>query len=146
MLGSMPIELSVRCTSNQSTIRNIPGHVRDVPDVGRTMTVSPAPQAATTRPDDALPVAGLLEVLEALADPVRLEMVRRLDPDGTPAPCAVLYDGVGKSTASHHFKILREAGVIERSVVGGKTHHALRLDAVEERHPGLLRGVLASRD
>ncbi|WP_219635429.1 ArsR/SmtB family transcription factor [Nocardioides ungokensis] len=73
--------------------------------------MSPAPQAAaTTRPDDVLPVAGLLEVLEALADPVRLEMVRRLDPDGTPAPCAALYDGVGKSTASHHFKILREAG------------------------------------
>jgi len=109
--------------------------------------VSSTPQAVSApRPDDVHPVAGLLEVLEALADPVRLEMVRRLDPDGTPAPCAALYDGVGKSTASHHFKVLREAGVIERSVVGGKTHHALRLDAVEGRHPGLLRGVLASSD
>ena len=53
------------------------------------------------------------DVLAALADPVRLEMVRRLAAADGPAVCATLYDGIGKSTASHHFKILREAGVID---------------------------------
>ncbi|MDF1605300.1 helix-turn-helix domain-containing protein [Nocardioides sp. YIM 152315] len=88
-------------------------------------------------------VGTLQEVLAALSDPVRLEMVRRMHAAAGPAPCARLYDGVSKSTASHHFKILREAGVTERSVIGGQTHQELRLDDVEERYPGVLRSILS---
>ena len=89
-------------------------------------------------------VGTLQEVLAAVSDPVRLEMVRRMDAAGGPAPCAQLYDDISKSTASHHFKILREAGVTEPSVIGGKTHQRLRLDDVEERYPGVLRSILSS--
>ncbi|GAA1780918.1 helix-turn-helix domain-containing protein [Nocardioides hankookensis] len=89
-------------------------------------------------------VGSLQEVLAAVSDPVRLEMVRRMHAEGGPAPCAQLYDGVGKSTASHHFKILREAGVTNRSVIGGQTHQELRLDDVEAAYPGVLSSILAS--
>ncbi len=90
-------------------------------------------------------VGTLQEVLAALSDPVRLEMVRRMYAAGAPAPCAQLYDGVSKSTASHHFKILREAGVTDRTVIGGQTHQQLRLDEVETAFPGVLSSILAVR-
>ena len=97
----------------------------------------------TAAPDaDAAPVASLQQVLAALADPVRLEMVRRLAAADGPAVCATLYDGIGKSTASHHFKILREAGVIERSSSEGQPAQRLRLEQVEQRHPGVLAAIL----
>ena len=91
-------------------------------------------------------VGTLQDVLAALSDPVRLEMVQRMYAGGGgPTPCAQLYDGVSKSTASHHFKILREAGVTDRSVIGGKTHQELRLDDVESAYPGVLSSILAVR-
>ena len=94
-------------------------------------------------PDERADVGTLQDVLAALSDPVRLEMVRRMYAEGGPTPCAQLYDGVGKSTASHHFKILREAGVTDRSVISGQTHQELRLDDVEAAYPGVLSSILA---
>lgn len=88
-------------------------------------------------------VASLEGVLAALADPVRLEMVRRLAAADGPVACGLLYDGIGKSTASHHFKTLREAGLIERVVLDGHTHQRLRTADMEAAHPGLLRAVTA---
>ena len=90
------------------------------------------------------PVVGVQQLLSALADPVRLEMVRRLVNAGSSMPCAALYDGINKSTATHHFKTLREAGITERLVVDGHTHQRLRLDAVEAAAPGLLNVVVRS--
>jgi DNA-binding transcriptional ArsR family regulator len=97
------------------------------------------------RAEVARDVGSLGDVLAALSDPVRLEMVSRMYAEGGPTPCAQLYDGVSKSTASHHFKILREAGVTERSVIGGQTHQDLRLDDVEAAYPGVLSSILAVR-
>ncbi|MBO9522145.1 MAG: helix-turn-helix transcriptional regulator [Nocardioidaceae bacterium] len=88
----------------------------------------------------------LQQVLSALADPVRLEMVRRLAEVDEPIACADLYAGISKSTASHHFKILREAGITERVVIGGQTHQKLRLDEVEAELPGVLSSVVAAAD
>lgn len=88
------------------------------------------------------PVGGVQQVLAALADPVRLEMVRRLCNAGSPMACALLYDGINKSTATHHFKILREAGLIERLVVDGHTHQRLRTEQVDAAVPGLLNSVV----
>jgi len=88
------------------------------------------------------PVAALHQVLAALQDPVRLEMVRRLRNAAAPLQCSALYDGINKSTATHHFKILREAGLLERLVLGGLTHQRLRADEVDEALPGLLESVV----
>jgi DNA-binding transcriptional ArsR family regulator len=90
------------------------------------------------------PMGTLRDVLEALSDPVRLEMVRRLDLEGAPVACADLYDSVSKSTASHHFKVLREAGLTERLTIAGKTHQSLRLDDLEESFPGVVSSILAA--
>ncbi|WP_280413899.1 ArsR/SmtB family transcription factor [Nocardia carnea] len=88
------------------------------------------------------PVAPLPTVLGALQDPVRLEMVRRLSNAGAALRCANLYDGINKSTATHHFKILREAGVTERLVIDGHTYQRLRREAVDAALPGLLASVV----
>ncbi len=90
------------------------------------------------------PVAPVQDVLHALADPVRLEMVRRLwETDGS-VQCSGLYDGVSKSTASHHFKVLREAGISERSYVDGVVHHRLRRDELEAALPGVVDGIVGA--
>jgi DNA-binding transcriptional ArsR family regulator len=86
----------------------------------------------------------LRDVLEALSDPVRLEMVRRMADAGVPVACADLYDSVSKSTASHHFKVLREAGLTERHTIGGQTHQRLRVDDLEEAFPGVVSSILAA--
>lgn len=90
------------------------------------------------------PVATVQQLLAALADPIRLEMVRRLMNAGSPQPCAVLYDGINKSTATHHFKILREAGLTERSMIDGQTHQRLRIEDVDTAVPGLLTAIVGS--
>lgn len=91
-----------------------------------------------------LDVADLHAVLSALADPVRLEMVRRLSRAGAPVSCTGLYDTVTKATASHHFKILREAGVIERRPAGQGAEYVLRDAEMEAAYPGLLTAVIAA--
>jgi DNA-binding transcriptional ArsR family regulator len=96
-----------------------------------------------SKSSELIPVAPLQQVLAALADPVRLEMVRRLaDAEGRTAACSLLYNGIGKSTASHHFKTLREAGVTQRIVEDGQTHQRLRTDDVEAAYPGVLTSIL----
>ncbi|MDX1890864.1 helix-turn-helix domain-containing protein [Mycolicibacterium sp. 050158] len=89
------------------------------------------------------PVAAVQQLLVALADPTRLEMVRRLMNSGAPMACGRLYDGINKSTATHHFKILREAGLTERLVIDGHTHQRLRTAEVDAAVPGLLASIVA---
>lgn len=98
-----------------------------------------------TPPDGGYPthhVADLQVVLAAVADPVRLEMVRRLGATLEPVACGALYDDISKSTASHHFKILREAGLTERSMTGGQSCQRLRLAEVDAALPGVLPAIL----
>jgi DNA-binding transcriptional ArsR family regulator len=90
------------------------------------------------------PVAALQQVLAALADPVRLEMVRRLAEQDGPIACSDLYSQISKSTASHHFKTLREAGLTERVVIAGQTCQKLRTREVEAALPGVLTAVVAA--
>ncbi|MFC8309777.1 ArsR/SmtB family transcription factor [Streptomyces olivaceus] len=79
------------------------------------------------------------QLLRALADPARLEMVHRLAVcPAEEAPCSDLYTGVSKSTATHHFKILVEAGVLHPVMVGAYRGHRLRREALHRAAPGLL--------
>jgi DNA-binding transcriptional ArsR family regulator len=88
----------------------------------------------------------VIEVLAALADPVRLQIVRTLAQDGGERPCGSFGLPVGKSTSTHHFRVLREAGVITQRRVGTMRLTRLRGQELEERFPGLLRAVLAPQD
>jgi len=83
-------------------------------------------------------------VLQALADPVRLEMVRRLAAADHDVPCGSLYNDVAKSTASYHFALLRASGLIEQYLNGNKKMNHLRVDEVEAALPGVLTSILAS--
>jgi DNA-binding transcriptional ArsR family regulator len=82
-------------------------------------------------------------VLHALSDPVRLGMVRDLAAAGE-CPCRALNVAVTKSTATHHFKVLREAGLIQQRQQGTARLNSLRADDLEARFPGLLRTILAA--
>jgi DNA-binding transcriptional ArsR family regulator len=86
-------------------------------------------------------LTGLLTVLTALADPVRLAVVRALGRIGE-ANCTQLRlaSGVtcGKSTLSHHMRVLREAGVINTRAVGTQQRASLRTAEMEAAYPGLL--------
>ena len=85
----------------------------------------------------------LTEVLRALSDPVRLEIVARLSVAGE-MTCGNAGDdlGIHKSTASHHYRALREAGVIVSKQDGRLKYISLRRDDLDARFPGLLDSVL----
>jgi len=83
----------------------------------------------------------LVQVLHALSDPIRLGLVCNLASAGD-QPCNALNLGVAKSTASHHFRVLREAGVIRMRAEGTQFINSLRRDDLERRFPGLLDAVL----
>jgi len=83
----------------------------------------------------------LPEVLHALSDPVRLEVVRLLG-DMEERPCSAVESKVAKSTLSHHFKVLREAGITHTRANGTHRLMSLRRDDLEARFPGLIDSVL----
>ena len=83
----------------------------------------------------------LPNLLHALSDPVRLEIVRCLAAAGE-RPCKGLGVSVAKSTLSHHLKVLREAGLTRTRVEGAQRLVSLRTDEVDRRFPGLLESVL----
>jgi DNA-binding transcriptional ArsR family regulator len=86
---------------------------------------------------------GLANVLHALSDPVRLEIVRVLAGIDE-VPCNSLNAAVSKSTMSHHFKVLREAGVTHTRANGTKRMMSLRRIELEDRFPGLLASILGA--
>jgi DNA-binding transcriptional ArsR family regulator len=83
-------------------------------------------------------------VLHALSDPQRLLIVRELANDPAPRPCGTIELGVSKSTTTHHFRVLREAGVIRQERVGTTKLTALRREDLDARFPGLLDAVLSA--
>jgi DNA-binding transcriptional ArsR family regulator len=84
-------------------------------------------------------------VLQALGDPVRLQIVRALYAEpGEMRPCGTFGLPVAKSTASHHFRVLREAGVISQHTAGRERLTELRRDDLDARFPGLLDSVVGA--
>jgi DNA-binding transcriptional ArsR family regulator len=84
-------------------------------------------------------------LLSALADPVRLSVVRQLSESGGIA-CGEFeaLSLVSMSTLSHHLKILREAGILRVVAQGSFRRHELRADEVNARFPGILSAVIAN--
>ena len=83
-------------------------------------------------------------VFHALSDPVRLQIVRALAAAGEGCACGALGLSVSKSTASHHLRVLREAGVIVQREDGRKRLNELRRDDLDARFPGLLAAVVSA--
>ncbi|MEU4547949.1 ArsR/SmtB family transcription factor [Nonomuraea dietziae] len=91
-----------------------------------------------TPPHPEVPQFDLQQILEALVDPVRRSIVTQLETAGEDIKCGGFGIQVSKSTATHHFKVLREAGLIRQYYVGTSRMNALRRAEMDEAFPGLL--------
>ncbi|HEY8787934.1 MAG TPA: helix-turn-helix transcriptional regulator [Actinopolymorphaceae bacterium] len=85
----------------------------------------------------------LTSLLSALGDPVRLGLVAALAAHDGDLACGTFDLPVGKSTASHHFRVLRDAGVLRQYDAGTRRFNQLRRADLDARFPGLLSLVLA---
>jgi DNA-binding transcriptional ArsR family regulator len=92
-------------------------------------------------PHPALEEIELPAVLHALSDPVRLRIVMGLDREDW-LSCGSFGLPVTKSTCTHHFKVLREAGVIRQRAEGTARLNSLRREDLDARFPGLLATIL----
>ncbi|WP_336206706.1 ArsR/SmtB family transcription factor [Nonomuraea sp. LPB2021202275-12-8] len=92
------------------------------------------------RPED----IRLEAVLHALADPMRLEVVRFLAQAGGEVACSEIDLAVSKSTGTHHYRVLREAGIINQVYRGTAKLNSLRREDLDALFPGLLDSVIAA--
>ncbi|MFF9511053.1 ArsR/SmtB family transcription factor [Streptomyces sp. NPDC014724] len=81
-------------------------------------------------------------VLHALSDPMRLRVVRELAVADSELTCSRFDLPVSKSTSTHHFRVLRESGVVQQFYRGTAKMNGLRRDDLEALFPGLLDTVL----
>ncbi len=88
----------------------------------------------------------LSAVLHALSDPVRLQIVAELARGEGECTCGSFELPVTKSTCTHHFKVLREAGVIKQRQQGTTRLNTLRRADLESRFPGLLDTILTAAE
>lgn len=90
----------------------------------------------------------LATVLAALADPIRLRTVAELAGRTELASgecgqrCAA---DAAKSTMSHHFRVLREAGVTHTRTEGAHRYVTLRENDLNKRFPGLLDAIVTGQ-
>lgn len=84
----------------------------------------------------------LERLFHALSDPVRLDIVRYLA-RVTEATCGELDGGRPKSSMSHHFRVLRDAGLVHTRNAGTTHMNQLRRADLDSRFPGLLDAILA---
>ncbi|MFE7747966.1 ArsR/SmtB family transcription factor [Streptomyces sp. NPDC057428] len=83
-------------------------------------------------------------VLHALSDPVRLRIVRHLATAADELACSRFELPVSKSTSTHHFRVLRESGVISQFYRGTAKLSCVRAEDLDTLFPGLLDSVLGA--
>ena len=81
-------------------------------------------------------------VLYALSDPIRLDIVRQLA-DVESLSCGEFKINKPKSSLSHHFRVLRESGLVSTRREGTALLNTLRHNDIDHRFPGLLKAVLS---
>lgn len=82
----------------------------------------------------------LVPMLKALADETRLDIVRTLRDTPGELSCGDIGErmSIAKSTASYHFRTLREAGLISTRKDIRTKYVSLRCDVFDEYLPGFL--------
>ncbi|MFJ3159959.1 ArsR/SmtB family transcription factor [Streptomyces kanasensis] len=105
------------------------------------VTAATGPRELAHPPRDDIRLEG---VLHALSDPMRLRVVRELAAADAEVPCSHVELPVSKSTTTHHFRVLRESGVIRQTYRGTAKMNGLRRDDLDALFPGLLDAVLAA--
>jgi DNA-binding transcriptional ArsR family regulator len=112
--------------------------------MGGVSTPAPAPAAGRDLPHPARAEIRLEAVLHALSDPMRLQIVRELAAERDELTCSHFDLPVTKSTTTHHFRVLREAGVIRQVYRGTAKMNGLRREDLDDLFPGLLDSLLAA--
>ncbi len=102
----------------------------------RAVTSGPAccPTGLAT-PLDRESATDLADLLKAVADPARLQIVSllRAAPDCASCVCDITEaTGLSQSTVSHHLKVLFEAGIVDREKRGYWTWYSLRSTRLSE--------------
>ena len=85
----------------------------------------------------------LADLFYALSDPTRQSIVKELA-EKTVMNCKNFELDVAKSTQSHHFKVLREAGLTQTRQSGTMAFISLRREDLDTRFPGLLDAILGA--
>ncbi|KLD74853.1 helix-turn-helix transcriptional regulator [Xanthomonas hyacinthi] len=85
----------------------------------------------------------LENVLTALGNPLRLTVVRVLASGGE-HPCSAVLQGIPKSTLTHHWRVLRDSGVVWQRPYGRENLLSLRREDLDARFPGLLDSLLGA--
>ena len=111
-----------------------------------TLIIESTRQVEPASPAEPLPHPNRAEidlaaVLHALSDPIRLRIAAKLA-QGDERTCKSFELPVVKSTCTHHFRVLREAGVIRQRLEGTTRLNSLRREDLEARFPGVIDSVL----
>lgn len=83
----------------------------------------------------------LSTILNALGDPIRLNIIKTLTLQRE-TTCACCQIDMTKSALSHHFKVLRESGLIHVRIDGKQRYLSIRYEDLEQRFPGLFPIIL----
>ncbi|WP_275559407.1 MULTISPECIES: helix-turn-helix domain-containing protein [unclassified Streptomyces] len=96
-------------------------------------------------PEPAVEDLRLETVLGALSDPLRLRIVRKLllESEQFDHTCGWFGLDRPKSSLTHHFKVLREAGITRQRQYGLERRSHVRVDDLNARFPGLLDLIAA---
>jgi DNA-binding transcriptional ArsR family regulator len=87
----------------------------------------------------ALSKISLVSAMQALSDPCRVAIVRALlQAEGHEFACNEFPLRISKATRSHHFEVLREAGLVFSRPNGVRCMTSLRVEEFNARFPGLL--------
>lgn len=80
-------------------------------------------------------------IFAALAEPMRLKVILELIRENVSGErsCASFCLPVAKSTLTHHFRVLREAGLISDTDYGNRRGVVLRREDLASRFPSLLQ-------
>lgn len=85
-------------------------------------------------------------VMQAMSDPCRLAIVRQLlESKGRALACNEVHLDVAKATRSHHFEVLRTAGIIFTEMDGTKCMTSVRRAEIDKRFPGLLKLIASQK-
>ncbi|ADJ49044.1 ArsR family transcriptional regulator [Amycolatopsis mediterranei S699] len=99
-------------------------------------------------PEPSVDSFDLTVILGALAEPGRRALMTELYRSPEPIDCAVIAAtvdlGLSNPTISHHYRVLREAGLIRTVAEGRKRMVRVRREEMEARFPGLLAAILAT--
>jgi DNA-binding transcriptional ArsR family regulator len=87
-------------------------------------------------------------ILHALSDPVRVAILSNIAGSDCAQSCSAFAEinnrPIPKSSLSHHFKVLREAGLIRSERQGVEMRNTSRCAEIEDRFPGLLPAIISA--